>query len=222
MYPWGNANVMKIYESSGGQMGWVEIFGYVASGVVFVTFWMKTLIALRIVAILGNVLYFGYGLNADLFNIVLLHGALLPLNGLRLYQSIQLRNKIHRMAHAKYDVRSLLAFMSDKTIAAGEFLFRSGDDACDIFYLAEGRAHIVELGIDIEPGQLVGEIAMFAPDKRRTQSVKCLEDCTFMKITEEKALQIYADNPEFGLYLTKMIVDRLLSNAAQGRSLSAA
>jgi len=34
-------------------------------------------------------------------------------------------------------------------------------------------------------------------------------------------LQIYADNPEFGLYLTKMIVDQPLAKASNGKALNA-
>ena len=67
--------------------------------------------------------------------------------------------------------------------------------------------------IDIEPGQLVGEIAMFSADKTRTQTIQCVEPCVFLRITEDKALQVFLENPEFGLYLIKMIVDRLLTNA---------
>ena len=60
-------------------MGWIEILGYAASGAVFVTFLMKTIITLRVVAMIGNVLYLTYGIHAELGNIILLHGALLPL-----------------------------------------------------------------------------------------------------------------------------------------------
>jgi len=79
-------------------------------------------------------LYFGYGISADLFNIVLLHGALLP-------------------------------FMTDHAVRSGDFLFKRGDAASDIFYLVEGKAEVVELGIEVAPGHLVGEVAMFTPNK---------------------------------------------------------
>jgi len=45
--------------------------------------------------------------------------------------------------------------------------------------------------------------------------VRCMENCLFLKISEEKTLQMYTENPEFGLYLTKMMVARLLANAGQ-------
>lgn len=194
-------------------MSVVEVLGYVASGVIFTTFWMKTIVTLRAVAIVGNVLYLIYGIYTDLGNIVLLHGALLPLNGLRLSQALRLRAKIHDMAHAEYDVRKLLAFMSRFECKAGTALFARGDAARGIYYLLEGRVRIAELGVEVAPGQLVGEIAMFTPDRQRTQTVECLDDCVFMRLTEDKTMELYAENPEFGLYLTKMMVQRLLNNA---------
>jgi len=197
-------------------MTWVEILGYVASGAVFVTFWMKTLIPLRLVAIIGNVLYLSYAIYTDLGNVMLLHGCLLPLNFYRLYESVQLRRRLHKMAHSDFDPKSLVPFMTKIEYQKGTYLFRHGDKASDIFYLLQGKVIVEELGIELQDGQLIGEIAMFAPDKNRTQSVKCLEKCTLMKITEEKTLQLYSENPEFGLYVTKMMVQRLLSNAGNG------
>lgn len=194
-------------------MSWIEILGYIASGAVFVTFWMKTLIPLRLAAIVGNVLFLGYGLNSELGNIILLHGSLLPLNVLRLVQALRLRKRLHDMAHADFDPRALIPFMTKVDMTAGDYIFRRGDAARDIYYLMEGRAKVEELGIRIEPGQLIGEIAMFAPDKNRTQSVVCETDCRLMRISEQQTLQLYADNPEFGLYVTKMMVARLLENA---------
>ena len=194
-------------------LGWVEILGYVASGAVFVTFWMKTIIPLRMVAIAGNALYLIYGLYAGLGNIVLLHGSLLPLNIWRLRESMVLREKIRHMAKADFDVRSLLPFMTRFEYASGKRLFTQGDDARDIFYLLEGRVRIEELGVELGPGSLIGEIAMFTAAKTRTQSITCLADCVFMRITEDKAFELYAENPEFGLYLTKMMVQRLMANA---------
>ncbi|MEQ9326466.1 MAG: cyclic nucleotide-binding domain-containing protein, partial [Rhodospirillales bacterium] len=103
-------------------------------------------------------------------------------------------------------------FMTEKRFRAGDHLFRINDEARDIYYLESGKVLVEELGIELGAGEMVGEIAMFSPDRRRTQSVRCLEDCTFLQISEAKILELYAENPEFGLYLIKMIVARLLAN----------
>lgn len=173
---------------------------------------MKTITALRVVGIVGNLAFLGYGISADLGNITLLHAALLPLNALRLYQAIRLKQCLHTLAHASFDPFALLPFMTPLLLPKGRLLFKSGDEATAIYFLLEGHAHIIELDVDITPGHLVGEIALFTPDKKRTQTVRCMDDCKFMVLSEDKALELYAANPEFGLYLTKMMVQRLLKN----------
>lgn len=194
-------------------MNYIEILGYLASGAVFMTFWMKTMVPLRTLAIASNVLFFCYGLYDGLTPILVLHGCLLPLNSVRLYQAISLSRKIRRLAHAAFDPKALLPFMEQRRFARGSVLFQRGDAAHEIYYLAEGRAHVVELGIDIEPGNIVGEIAIFSPEQIRTQTITCQEDCLFFCISEERALHLYCDKPEFGVYLIQMIVARLLANA---------
>ena len=186
----------------------LEILGYVASGAVFVTFWMKSMIPLRIVGLASNFLFFSYGVYGDLVPIMVLHGCLFPLNAMRLYQAVRLKRRIHEMAHAEFDVKSLLPFMTERRVAKGEFLCRRGDAAQDIFYLAAGRAHIVELGLDIGPG-------------KRSQTVECRDDCVVLAIAEQRVLELFADNPEFGLYLIKMIVARLFDNMNRPAALSA-
>ena len=191
---------------------WIEVLGYAASGIIFATFWMKTITALRLVGIVGNVAFLSYGLSADLGNIALLHGALLPLNAFRLYQAIILKRRLHALAHASFDPHGLLPFMTRTFYPKGSVLFQTGDEATAIYFLLEGYARITELNVDITPGHLVGEIALFTPDKKRTQTVRCVDNCIFMILTEDKVLELYAANPEFGLYLTKMMVQRLLAN----------
>ena len=193
-------------------MHWLEILLYLGSGAVFIAFWMKTMIPLRLVGIGSNIIFLVYGLFDGLLPVILLHGALLPLNIFRLNQAVNLRRRIRAMAHSDFDVKSLLSFMNECQYPQASMLFQRGDEAHDIYYLAEGRAHIVELDIDLEPGQLIGEIALFSPNKKRTQTVRCTKDCVFLSITNEKILQMCLENPEFGLFLVKMIVDRLLSN----------
>lgn len=171
------------------------------------------MIPLRIVGICSNVLFAIYGYSIDLIPILVLHGCLLPLNLLRLQQAIRLRRRIREIARSEFDVTALLPFMSECSFVKGSRLFRQGEAANDIFYLVEGRAKILEIDVDIKPGNFVGEIAMFSPQRQRTQTVICEEDCRFLCISEEKILHLYTDNPEFGLYLIKMIVARLLRNA---------
>lgn len=191
----------------------IEVLGYMAAGAIFATFWMKKMIPLRVIGMCGNVLFLSYGLVTDIIHIVLLHGALFPLNALRLYQAAALRRKIQEISAADFKVKSLLPFMSEHKVPKGEYLFRQGDPADYIYYLSSGEVRLMELNKKVEPGSMVGEIGMFTPTRQRTQSVLCEDDAIFLRISEEKILEMYADNPVFGVYLIKMIVVRLLDNS---------
>ena len=63
-----------------------ETLGYLASGLVLVTFGMRTMMAMRIAAIGSNLAFVAYGLSLDLAPIWALHIALLPLNAYRLLE----------------------------------------------------------------------------------------------------------------------------------------
>ncbi len=57
-----------------------EIFGYIASALVFATFYMRTMLPLRIVAVASNLAFITYASIDGLTPILILHAALLPLN----------------------------------------------------------------------------------------------------------------------------------------------
>ncbi len=63
-----------------------ELFGYSASLLVFAAFYMKSMVPLRVVAIASNIAFMTYAWIDGLTPILVLHGALLPLNLLRLSQ----------------------------------------------------------------------------------------------------------------------------------------
>ena len=65
-------------------MRWVDLAGYAASALVFMTFYMEDMIALRVVALCSNVAFLIYAGSLDLAPIFILHTALIPINSRRL------------------------------------------------------------------------------------------------------------------------------------------
>jgi hypothetical protein len=59
----------------------MELVGLLAAACVLATFCMQSMFALRVFAIISNVLFIVYGAGAHLVPIVLLHAILLPING---------------------------------------------------------------------------------------------------------------------------------------------
>lgn len=61
-----------------------ELLGYAAAALVFLTFSLRSIIALRAMAIVSNLMFIAYALAAHLGPVLILHLALLPLNLWRL------------------------------------------------------------------------------------------------------------------------------------------
>jgi len=61
-----------------------DLLGYAAASAVLASFMMRSMVLLRLVAILSNVLFLSYGYLAHIYPVLLLHAALLPINIARL------------------------------------------------------------------------------------------------------------------------------------------
>ena len=81
-----------------------------------------------------------------------------------------------------------------------------------MFCTVTGRYLLLELGIELQPGQVVGELAMLAPDNRRTATLECIEDGEALSITYEQVEQLYYQNPTFGFYFLQLATARLFDN----------
>jgi CRP-like cAMP-binding protein len=87
-----------------------------------------------------------------------------------------------------------------------------------MFYVHQGKVRIVEYGDLLGPGTLIGEIGLFAPDRRRTQSVVCESDCELYSLSQQGLYSLYYQNPKLGFHLIRLIVGRLMRDAATGRA----
>jgi hypothetical protein len=61
-------------------MSWIDAVGYVAALAVLASFCMSTIVPLRILAVVSNVLFGFYGVLAHLYPVFFLHSILLPIN----------------------------------------------------------------------------------------------------------------------------------------------
>jgi CRP-like cAMP-binding protein len=109
----------------------------------------------------------------------------------------------------------LKPYMRKKRLKAGEVVFKKGDAADHLYFLAEGRIEFVEIGLAMEPGSLFGEIAFFAPDKQRTLTARCTENSTVLRIDEQTFQQLYFQNPSFGFEIVTLVAGRLLADRSR-------
>jgi CRP/FNR family cyclic AMP-dependent transcriptional regulator len=192
-----------------------EFSGYFAALLVFLTFYMKTMIPLRIVGICSNCAFITYGYLGGLYPVLILHVILLPLNGLRLREMLRLTKQVREAARSDLRMDWLKPFTSTRRISAGDILFRKGEAANALYFIVSGRYRLTELGIDILPGQLVGELALLAPEQSRTQTVECTENGEILEITYDQVRQLYYQNPQFGFYFLQLCTRRLFQSFAR-------
>lgn len=74
----------------------IDLIGYVASSLVFATFYVKNILTLRLIAIGSNVAFILYAFECHLHPVFILHSLLLPLN---LYRIIELKKGLHGLFH---------------------------------------------------------------------------------------------------------------------------
>jgi hypothetical protein len=66
------------------EMSWVDFLGFAAALSVLGSFSMSSILALRTLALLSNVLFVLYGLCAHIYPVLMLHIILLPINLIKL------------------------------------------------------------------------------------------------------------------------------------------
>ena len=199
----------------------LALAGYAAALLTFGAFFMKDSIRLRQIAMVSNVFYALWAFGEHLYPTLVLHLALFPVNAVRLVQLTRERRLIDE-AIAANDVSAewLMDFMERRTIAEGTILFRRGDAADAMYFLADGRLHLVELGLDIAPGSLLGEIGIFSPEGKRTQTVQAADKSLVYMLRKHDALALYRRDPAFGIYLVRLITRRLVEDIALERGSS--
>lgn len=176
---------------------------------------LRTMIPLRIAAIISNVLFMGYGLMAKALPTFFMYAVLLPINVFRLYQIQQLVKRVKIASQGDLDMEWLKPFMTKKNFKKGDVLFHKGDLANAMYYTVTGKFLVKEFGVELPPGRVMGELGFLAPDNKRTATVECIEDGQVLFIIYDKVRELYFQDPDFGFYFLKLTSERLLQNIAR-------
>jgi CRP/FNR family transcriptional regulator, cyclic AMP receptor protein len=195
----------------------VEIFGFAAAAASLYTFYARTIIPLRVAAIIANALAMIYSANHGTYPTVLLNAVLLPLNAVRLHAMWNLVHEVNAATQSDLNVEWLRPYMRPRNFQPGEFLIRRGDVAGEAFYIVSGEVELVEIHKVVGPGTLLGEIGLFTPGNRRTMSALCKTEVHAATISYDQFKQLYFQNPQFGFALLRLIVARLQGNVELSR-----
>src|SRR3982074_771096 len=183
-----------------------------ASIFVVATTTMRTMIPLRIFGILTNLVLIATAVPSHNYLIILVQTVVLSLNSYRLHQMLQLVRDVKKSVNSDLSMEWLKPFMTERRCEAGEVLFYKDEKAEDMLYIVSGRFKLVESGIELPVGAIVGELGMLSPSNMRTQSLECTEAGVILSVSYSKVEELYVQNPAFGFYFLRLASARLFQN----------
>jgi len=193
-------------------VSYVDLIGYLGGTVTLWGLFQKTMIPLRVGAVIGNVGFMAFGLMVPSYPTLILHALLLPLNAYRMMQMIRLIREIRESAGQSNSLDPLIPYMKQEREPAGTVLFRIDDAPDRMIVIKSGTVRLEEIDVSCGAGDVLGEIAAFTPDNRRTCTAVCDTDCELFTLSNNAMIQLFYQNPQFGMFLTRVIVQRLLKN----------
>ena len=183
-----------------------------ASVFVVATLSMRTMIPLRVFAILTNIVLIGTAVPTHNYLVIVVQSVVLVLNSYRLHQMLQLIRDVKKSVNSDLSMEWLKPFMTERKCSVGEMLFYKDEKAEDMLYIVSGRFRLVESGIEFPVGAIVGELGMLSPSKVRTQSLECIEAGMILSVSYSKVEELYVQNPAFGFYFLRLSSARLFEN----------
>jgi CRP-like cAMP-binding protein len=163
-----------------------------ASIFVVATTTMRTMIPLRVFGILANIALFATAIPNRNYLVMGVQAAMLMVNSYRLHQMLQLVRDVKKSVNSDLSMEWLKPFMTERKCEAG---FR-----------------LVESGIELPVGAIVGEFGMLSPSNMRTQTLECVEAGLILSVSYSKVEELYVQNPEFGFYFLRLVSARLFEN----------
>jgi serine phosphatase RsbU (regulator of sigma subunit) len=105
-----------------------------------------------------------------------------------------------------------LATMHKEQYAKGEYLFRIGDQADKLFLIHKGQIRLPELDVVVQPGQILGEMGLFSPGRRRTASAVSEGAVEAYTMGRDEVVQLFSLNPSLALELMQLSNKRFIQN----------
>jgi CRP-like cAMP-binding protein len=142
----------------------------------------------------------------------MLQVVMLLVNSYRLHQMLQLVRDVRKSVNSDLSMEWLKPFMTERKCSGGEVLFYKDEKADSMFYIVSGRFRLVESGIELPVGAIVGELGMLSPSNVRTQTLECVEGGVILSVSYDQVEQLYVQNPAFGFYFLRLASARLFQN----------
>jgi len=192
-----------------------NMFAVVGAVFFVATLLTQTMVPLRVANMIGCAFFAVFGVLSGAITTFLLYLLMIPVNAWRLRQMLALVKKARSATQGDTSIEWLRPFMTQRNYRKGDVLMKKGDAANEMLLTVTGRFRVIEINVELPPGNLMGELGFLTPDNRRTATIDCIEDGHVLFITYEKLLEIYFQNPQFGYYFLVLTSQRLLQNLAR-------
>jgi hypothetical protein len=197
-----------------------QLLGLAALLLLLVSAAMQTIIWLRVLAIVANLLIVLGGLALHDYVVALLGVLILAANAWRLVEMRRLVTATRDAtagSGAPITIDWLLPYMEPLALPRDTVVFHKDAASDAMYFVSHGRVRFEELGIEMGKGALFGEIGVFSHDKRRTATAKVMEDSSILRISAAKVRELYYQNPDFGFFIVGLITRRLMEDAEAGK-----
>jgi hypothetical protein len=192
-----------------------NMFALIGAILFVATLLTQTMVPLRVANMIGCAFFAASGALSGAVTTFLLYLLLVPINAFRLRQMLVLVKKARSATQGDTSMEWLKPFMTERKYRKGDILMKKGDAANEMLLTVTGKFLVKEIGVELPPGRLMGELGFLTPDNRRTATIECIEDGHVLTIAYEKLLEIYFQNPQFGYYFLALTSQRLLENISR-------
>jgi sigma-B regulation protein RsbU (phosphoserine phosphatase) len=103
-----------------------------------------------------------------------------------------------------------LSFMRREQFKKGQYLFKAGDPAEKLFFIAQGSIRLPELDQVMKTGQVLGEVGIFSPNRCRSASALAEEDADTYTMGREEVCRLMSRDPGLATSLIEVMLKRML------------
>jgi len=111
----------------------------------------------------------------------------------------------------------LLPHVTHRHLQKGEVIFRKGDPGPELYYIQRGNVALEEIGVEMGPREILGEIGVFSPEHQRTCTARCQTEVDLFCLSSDQVKSIYYLNPQFALHVVQLIAQRLLADRERAK-----
>jgi serine phosphatase RsbU (regulator of sigma subunit)/anti-sigma regulatory factor (Ser/Thr protein kinase) len=110
------------------------------------------------------------------------------------------------------DWRFPLGSMNRETFKKGDVLFKAGDPADKMYYVARGSLKLLEIDKVVREGEVIGEMGILSPFHARTATAVSQEDLEAYTIDKDDVIRLFARNSALAFQVVNLCIRRFIEN----------